>query len=83
MSWAQWYELRVAGSAGTRAGIASGSKEGIAIGENGRLCALPQGPAKRFATEEEAMNYLAQTSIPGLYRFEAVLCRYAPPATVR
>ncbi|MBI4206669.1 MAG: hypothetical protein HY527_16735 [Betaproteobacteria bacterium] len=81
MAWAQWYELRVVGSAGTRAGNASGAKEGIAIGENGRLCAVPSGQAKRFASEQDAMDYLAQTTIPGIYRFEAVLCQYSPPQT--
>lgn len=81
MAWAQWYELRVVGSAGTRAGTASGAREGIAISENGRLCAVQSGQVKRFSSEQDAMDYLAQTTIPGIYRFEAVLCQYSPPQT--
>jgi hypothetical protein len=82
MAWAQWYELRVVGSAGTRAGTESGIKEGIALADNGRLCAVPPGQAKRFASEKDAMDFLAQTTIPGIYRFEAELCKYAPPQGV-
>ncbi|HET6492899.1 MAG TPA: hypothetical protein VFG44_07995 [Burkholderiales bacterium] len=83
MGWAQWYELRVVGSAGTRAGTESGIKEGIALAENGRLCPVPSGQAKRFTSEKEAMDFLAQTTIPGIYRFEAVLCKYSPPQGLR
>jgi hypothetical protein len=79
MAWAQWYELRVVGSAGTRAGTASGIKEGIALAENGRLCPVPSGQAKRFTSEQDAMDFLAQTTVPGIYHFEAVLCNYSPP----
>jgi hypothetical protein len=25
------------------------------------------------------MDFLAQTTVPRIYNFEAVLCRYAPP----
>lgn len=78
MAWAQWYELRVTGSAGT-SGAASGFREGIALAENGRLCAVQSGQAKRFPSEQEAMDFLAQTTVPRIYNFEAVLCRYAPP----
>ena len=70
-----WYELRVAGSAGTRAGAAAGTHEGIAVGENGRLCALSSGSARRFNTEQQALDYLGKIKISGDYEFEAVLCK--------
>jgi hypothetical protein len=70
-----WYELRVAGSAGTRDGIAKGTAEGIAISESGRLCSIASGQAKRFASEQDAMSYLLNMTIPGNYRFEVVNCR--------
>jgi len=69
-----WYELRVAGSAGTRAGLASGAHEGIAVGENGRLCALSSGGARRFGSEREALDYLGKIKVSGDYQFEAVRC---------
>lgn len=80
MAWAQWYELRVVGSAGTSTGAASGIREGIALTENGRLCPVRSGQAKRFTSEQEAMDFLAQTTVPRIYSFETVLCRYSPPA---
>lgn len=83
MGWAQWYELRVAGSAGTSAGAESGINEAIALAENGRLCAVPSGQAKRFASERDAMDFLAQTTIPRIYQIEAVLCHYSPPQGAR
>jgi hypothetical protein len=67
-----WYELRVAGSAGTRAGIASGAHEGIAVAENGRLCALSSGGARRFESKELALEYLGKIKVSGDYQFEAV-----------
>ena len=70
----EWYELRVAGSAGTRAGLASGAHEGIAVGENGRLCALASGGARRFGSEHEALDYLGKIKVSGDYQFEAVRC---------
>lgn len=79
MAMAQWYELRVDGSAGTRSGMARGATEGIAIGESGRLCSIASGHSKRFGCEREAMDYLFKTTIPGQYRFEAVLCGHAAP----
>ena len=69
-----WYELRVTGSAGTRAGTASGAHEGIAVGENGRLCALSSGGARRFESEQEALDYLGKIKVSGDYQFEAVRC---------
>ena len=72
-----WYELRVAGSAGTAAGLAAGTLEGIAVGENGRLCALASGCARRFGTEREALDYLARIKVSGDYQFEAVACGVA------
>lgn len=74
MTVGQWYELRVAGSAGTSAGAGSGVQEGIALAENGRLCAITSGDAKRFATQPEAIEFLGKTSVPGIYDFEPVLC---------
>ena len=69
-----WYELRVTGSAGTRAGIAAGIDEGIAVGENGRLCSLTSGNARRFGTREQALDYLGRIKVSGDYQFEAVPC---------
>ena len=70
-----WYELRVAGSAGTRASAGSRMREGIALAESGRLCAVSSGHAKRFSNQEEALEFLGKTSVPGIYDFEPVLCR--------
>lgn len=70
----EWYELRVVGSAGTTAGIASGVDEGIAVGENGRLCSLSSGCARRFESRELAHEYLGKIKVSGDYQFEAVLC---------
>lgn len=69
-----WYELRVAGSAGTTTGIAAGAHEGIAVGENGRLCSLSSGCARRFESKQEAINYLGKIKVSGDYQFEPVLC---------
>ena len=69
-----WYELRVTGSDGTSAGVASGTHEGIAVGENGRLCSLTSGGARRFESKERALEYLGKIKISGDYQFEAVLC---------
>ena len=79
MSLGPWYELRVAGSPGTSTGSA-GMKEGIAIGENGRLCAIQSGKAMKFPTEREAYDYLATVTIPGAFSFETVLCKSVAPA---
>lgn len=81
-----WYELRVEGSAGTRAGAACGAREGIAVGENGRLCALASGRARRFASEQQAREYLGKLRISGDYHFEVVRCgpdAHEPPETAR
>lgn len=75
MALAQWYELRVAGSAGTSSEISRGVSVGIAIGKNGRLCAIGSDQTMRFATEQEACDFLVQTTIPRLYKFETVLCQ--------
>lgn len=75
-----WYELRVAGSVGTIAGIARGATEGIAIADSGRLCSVASGQTKRFGSEQEAMAYLLNMTIPGNYRFEVVKCRAAAAA---
>ena len=70
----EWYELRVVGSAGTGAGIAAGASEGIAVGENGRLCALSSGGARRFESPQQALDYLGKIKVSGDYHFEAVRC---------
>jgi hypothetical protein len=75
MSSTEWYELRVTGSAGTRASAASGIQEGIAMAENGRLCAVSSGHARRFTSQQEAIEFLGSTTLPGVYDFEAVRCR--------
>ena len=69
-----WYELRVTGSAGTSAGMVAGTDEGIAVGENGRLCALSSGGARRFESQQQALDYLGKIKVSGDYQFEAVLC---------
>jgi hypothetical protein len=70
----RWYELRMAGSAGTDAGAAAGALEGIAVGENGRLCSLASGGARRFDTRQQAVEYLGKVKVSGDYQFEPVLC---------
>jgi hypothetical protein len=79
MVLSQWYELRVVGSAGTSSEIAG---EGIAIGENGRLCSVVSGHAMKFESRQQALDFLARTTIPGIYNFEPVQCP-APPANRR
>ena len=74
MGSTQWYELRVVGSAGTSAGSATGVKEGIALSDNGRLCAVSSGHAKKFDSQQEAVEFLGRTTVPGIYAFEAVQC---------
>lgn len=74
MTLDKWYELRVLGSAGTSAGIAAGASEGIAVGENGRLCALSSGGARRFESKQQALDYLRKIKVSGDYQFEAVHC---------
>jgi len=69
-----WYELRVTGSAGTSAGIPAGINEGIAVGENGRLCSLASGYARRFESGRQAVEYLGKIKLSGDYQFEPVLC---------
>lgn len=86
MASGQWYELRVAGSAGTREGIVAGAREGIAVGPNGRLCSLASGGARRFNSKEEALDYLGKIKVSGDYEFEPVLCgekAAAPQAAAR
>ena len=69
-----WYELRVSGSAGTSASISTGTSDGIAVGENGRLCSLASGGARRFESQQQALEYLAKIKVSGDYQFEAVRC---------
>jgi hypothetical protein len=75
MTLGEWYELRVAGSAGTAEGTASGALSGVAVGEGGRLCALTSGSARRFESQQQAIEYLGKLKVSGDYQFEAVLCR--------
>ena len=74
MTLGEWYELRVTGSAGTAAGIISGTREGIAVGENGRLCSLSSGCARRFESKQQALDYLGKIRVSGDYQFEVVKC---------
>jgi len=74
MTLDQWYELRVAGSAGTGTGLAVGASEGIAVGENGRLCSLTSGGARQFESKQQAIDYLGKVKVSGDYQFEPVLC---------
>lgn len=69
-----WYELRVTGSAGTRAGLDAGVHDGIAVGENGRLCSLSSGGARRFESREQALDYLGKIRVSGDYQFEIIPC---------
>jgi hypothetical protein len=75
MTLGEWYELRVAGSAGTAEGRAAGALAGIAVGEGGRLCSLASGTARKFESQEQAIEYLGKIKVSGDYQFEAVLCR--------
>jgi hypothetical protein len=75
MTLGEWYELRVAGSVGTAEGVASGALAGVAVGEGGRLCALTSGSARRFESQQQAIEYLGKIKVSGDYQFEAVLCR--------
>jgi hypothetical protein len=74
MTAGEWFELRVAGSAGTRAGAATPVNEGIAVGENGRLCSLSSGGARRFESPQDALDYLGKIKVSGDYEFEPVRC---------
>lgn len=74
MKTGEWYELRVTGSAGTAAGIAARADEGIAVGENGRLCSVSSGCARRFDSTREALDYLGKIKVSGDYQFEPVKC---------
>ena len=74
MASGEWFELRVTGSAGTSAGMAAGAHDGIAVGENGRLCSLSSAGARRFDTREQALEYLGRIKVSGDYQFEAVRC---------
>ena len=80
MASTQWYELRVSGSTGTRAGAATGIKEGIAVGEEGRLCSVASGKARKFDSTREATDYLAKLKVSGDYQFEVVTCGAAREA---
>ena len=77
MGSTQWFELRVVGSAGT-SGAAAGAQEGIALSDNGRLCAVSSGSAKRFGSAQEAIEFMGKTTIPGMYNLEPVLCEIPP-----
>jgi hypothetical protein len=74
MTAGEWFELRVTGSAGTQAGQAAGPHEGIAVGENGRLCSLSSGGARRFDSAQDALVYLGKIKVSGDYQFEPVRC---------
>lgn len=74
MTPGKWYELRVEGSAGTTSGLTADASEGIAVGENGRLCSLSSGCARKFDSPQQALDYLGKIKVSGDYRFEVVAC---------
>ena len=74
MTTGEWFELRVSGSAGTREGITAAADEGIAVGENGRLCSLSSGCARHFDSAQDALDYLGKIKVSGDYQFEPVRC---------
>ena len=75
MTQQEWYEVRVAGSAGTTLALEAGvTAEGKAVGEFGRLVALGSEQARRFATMKEARDFLLNTSIAQVYPLEVVRC---------
>jgi len=75
-----WHELRVVGSVGTSAYITGEVHVGIAVGDNGRLCALSSGGARRFDSEQQALDYLGKIKVSGDYQFEVVPCGVRPAA---
>jgi hypothetical protein len=70
----EWYELRVAGSAGTTLGIEAGMRDGKVVGDSGHLVGIGSGHVLRFATIKDARNYLLDSSIGYIYQFEVVRC---------
>lgn len=70
----EWYEVRVAGSAGTTLGTEAGMTDGKAVGDLGRLVSVHSGHARRFATLAEGMDFLLNTSIGQIYQMEVVRC---------
>lgn len=68
----QWFELRVTGSVGTSAGISAGTGEGIAVADNGRLCSVASGCARRFDSAQQALDYLGKIRVTGDYQLEVV-----------
>jgi hypothetical protein len=74
MASGEWYELRVTGSAGTTGAAPEGANEGIAVGENGRLCSLSSSGARRFDSPQQALEYLGKIKVSGDYQFEVVEC---------
>ncbi|HSD62047.1 MAG TPA: hypothetical protein VLC55_14440 [Burkholderiales bacterium] len=74
MTQQEWYEVRVAGSAGTTLGIEAGMREGKAVGDAGRVVTLASGQARHFATVKEAQDFLLNTSVVQVYQMEVVHC---------
>ena len=74
---ARWYEIRVDGSIGTSAGVERGATDGIAMGDGGRLCSVASGQALRFKSEQEATDYLMQTTVRRNLPFIVVACEGA------
>lgn len=77
MTRQEWYEVRVAGSAGTMLGIEAGMTGGKAVGDFGRLVSIHSGHARHFATLSEASDFLLNTSIGQIYQMEVVRCTQA------
>lgn len=75
MTQQEWFEVRVAGSAGTTLAAEAGvTTEGKAVGDFGRLVPLGSAQARRFATAKEARDFLLNTSIAQIYPLEVVRC---------
>jgi hypothetical protein len=53
------------------------------VGENGRLCALSSGGARRFESTQQALDYLGRIKVSGDYQFEPVLCGSTADASRR
>ena len=79
MATTQWYELRLA----VPPGVSSEDQQRVALSGNGRLCSVNSGSAKKFDTVQDAIDFLAQTTITQLYNFEPVLCQAVPGARTK
>ena len=79
----EWFELRVAGSAGTTLGLEAEMTDGKAIGDAGRLVILSSAQARRFLSIAEALEFLATSSVGHIYNVEVVRCTETSAAPVQ